>query len=149
MPMPRRFRPRSPGAVLLATLCLGAVLLTFPDAAATSSGHNGAIAYKGYLDPERSTGAIFTIRPDGTHRRQVTWPSAGTVDDQPDWAPDRSRIAFRRCAPDAPCAIYTVRPNGTALRRSTARCTAKPPDIETKCRMSRTWRSSPTPAMSR
>lgn len=128
---PRRLPHRSVGAILLTIFCLGA-LLASPDAAATSPGPNGSIAYKGYLDAERSTGAIFTSRPDGTHRRQVTRPAAGTVDDQPDWAPDRSRIAFRRCAPDAPCAVYTVRPNGTDLHRSTAPCAAEPP-VEITC----------------
>jgi Tol biopolymer transport system component len=119
---------RSAGAALLVTLCLAAVALTVPRAAATSPGDNGAIAYKHYLDADLTTGAIVTIRPDGTHRRQLTWPSAGTVDDQPDWAPDRSRIAFRRCAPDDLCAVYTVRPDGTGLRRSTPTCPVQPPD---------------------
>ena len=102
-------------------------------ASATTPGRNGRIAFKGYLDADRSTGAIFTIRPDGTRVRQITFPALGTVDDQPDWSSNGSLIAFRRCAPDTVCAIYTVRPNGTHLRRLTAPCNAKPPDIETKC----------------
>lgn len=128
-----RWSARSSAAVASAGVCLAAVALAVPHAAATSPGDNGLIAYKGYLDADRTTGAIFTIRPDGTHRTQVTRPAAGTVDDQPDWAADRSRIAFRRCEPDAPCAVYTVRPDGTSLRRSTPVCTAEGPDIETKC----------------
>ena len=120
-------------AAVVTTLCVAAAMLTSPVATATSPGHDGAIAYKGFLDADRTTGAVFTIRPDGSHRRQVTHPSAGTVDDQPDWAPNASRIAFRRCAPDVPCAIYTVRPDGSGLRRSTPACTAAPEDVETAC----------------
>jgi hypothetical protein len=45
---------------------------------------NRRIAFKGYLDADNPTGAIFTIRPDGTHPRQITFPDVGTVDDQPD-----------------------------------------------------------------
>jgi Tol biopolymer transport system component len=108
--------------VLLAVLCLVGVVLPLTDAGATTPGANGAIAFKHYLDADRSTGAIVTVWPDGTHWKQVTRPSSGTVDDQPDWAPDGSLIAFRRCAPDAPCAIYTVRPDGTGLRRVTPTC---------------------------
>jgi Tol biopolymer transport system component len=102
-------------------------------ASATTRGDNGRIAFKGYLDADRSTGAIFTIRPDGTRLRQITFPAGGTVDDQPDWSPNGSLIAFRRCAPDTVCAIYIVQPNGTHLRRLSAPCDAQPPDIETEC----------------
>jgi Tol biopolymer transport system component len=122
-------------------LRLGAVLAAFgllctlglPSVSATTPGHNGRIAFKGYLDADRSTGAIFTVRPDGTHRRQITFPAADTVDDQPDWSPDGTLVAFRRCAPETVCAVYTVRRDGTHLHRLTAPCHATAPDIETKC----------------
>src|SRR6478735_5108732 len=109
-------RVHSRAVSLVAAVCLVSGLAVTSPASATTPGGNGRIAFKGYLDSARSTGAIFTIRPDGSGVRQITFPPAGTADDQPDWAPDGSLIAFRRCLPDVPCAIYTVRPDGTRLR---------------------------------
>lgn len=133
MSAPRRTTRHSRGAVLLAALALVSVFLLPGGAAATPPGSNGRIAFKGYLDAERTTGAVFTVRPDGTHRRQLTFPASGTVDDQPDWSPDGSLVAFRRCVPDTVCALYTVRADGSGLRRLSAPCHATQPDIETKC----------------
>jgi Tol biopolymer transport system component len=113
------------------TVVLAAVMAS--PASATTPGSNGRIAYKHYLDADRTTGAIFTIRPNGEGTRQITWPSAGTVDDQPDWSPDGSLVAFRRCVPDTVCAIYTVHADGSHLRRLSPECDATAPDIETKC----------------
>jgi Tol biopolymer transport system component len=117
----------------VATLVLAITVVVATPAAATPPGTNGRIAFKGYLDADRSTGAIFTVRPNGTSVHQVTWPDPGIVDDQPDWSPDGSLIAFRRCAPDTVCAIYTVRSDGSHLRRLSPPCNATPPDIETHC----------------
>jgi Tol biopolymer transport system component len=81
----------------------------------TAPGKNGAIAFKRYLDSGRTTGAIFTMDANGKNVRQVTTPASGTVDDQPDWSPDGSLLVFYRCAPDKPCGVYTVKPDGSAL----------------------------------
>jgi TolB protein len=114
-------RARLRVAAVLVVLWVLAMWTAIP-AAATPPGDNGRIAYKVYLDVERSTSAIFTMRKDGTHPRQITSPDAGTQDDQPDWSPDGSLIAFQRCAPETSCAIYTVRPDGTGLHRLSAPC---------------------------
>jgi Tol biopolymer transport system component len=119
-------RSRTWAAIAVLTLAATAVVAT--PAWATPAGVNGRIAFKGYLDADRSTGAIFTIRADGTAVRQITHPEPGAVDDQPDWSPDGSLIAFRRCMPDMPCAIYTVRPNGSHLRRLSPPCDTTTPE---------------------
>src|ERR671931_210790 len=68
--------------------------------------------------------AVFTIDASGTGQRQVTHPPKGVVDDQPDWAPDGSRVAFSRCPkkPEGPCAIYTVHPDCSGLTRVSKPC---------------------------
>jgi TolB protein len=120
-------------AALLVTLTLVSGFAMAGPAAATTPGNNGRIAFTRYLDSGRSTGAVFTIWPNGTGARQITFPPAATVDAQPDWSPNGSLIAFTRCVPDTVCAIYTVRPDGTHLRRLSPPCSAMAPDIETKC----------------
>src|SRR5215212_1327851 len=50
---------------------------TFPD-------QNGRIAFRRFLDVDQTTGAIFTVDPDGTDELQVTHPPAGVTDRNPD-----------------------------------------------------------------
>lgn len=83
--------------------------------AATSPGQNGKIAFRRYLDSDRTWGAVFVANPDGTEVRQVSRPPRGLVDDQPDWAPNGSLLVFTRCL--RLCGIYTIRPDGTKLRK--------------------------------
>lgn len=64
--------------------------------------------------------AIFVMNADGTNVHRVTpWKLRGG--DNPDWAPDSSRILFRsQEEADAERAqLYTVRPDGTGLTRLT------------------------------
>jgi len=64
--------------------------------------------------------AIFVMNADGTNVHRVTpWKLRGG--DNPDWAPDSSRILFRSLEEaDAERAqFYTVRPDGTGLTRLT------------------------------
>lgn len=103
--------------VLLAGLVCAAALATAP-------GKNGRIAFRRYFDPGQTKGAIFTINADGSDERRVTHPPLGSVDDQPDWSPDGSLLVFARCATDFGCAIYTVRPDGGALKRLSPPCPA-------------------------
>jgi len=117
--------------LLAATLAVagvsGVLLASAHLAGATAPGHNGRIVFRRYLDVAKTTSAIFTIQPDGTHERQITHPSAGVDDRRPDYAPDGRAIAFERknpCPAGGPkdgvnntCdLVYTVKANGTGLR---------------------------------
>src|SRR5262249_28144504 len=64
---------------------------------------------------------------------QITHPPKGLFDDQPDWSADGSLIAFTRCpANNGSCAVYTVRADGSGLKRLSPRCPPKavPPKCE-------------------
>jgi len=92
---------------------------------ATPPGKNDRIAFTRYTDAARTHGAIFTVNVAGTGERRVTRPPAGAVDFQPDWSPDGSRIVLQRCSANGPCAVFTVRPDGSGLERLSG--TAGPP----------------------
>jgi Tol biopolymer transport system component len=106
------------GLAMAALSLLGAAADT---AEATAPGRNGSIAFRRFLDPERTQGAIFTIKPDGTGERQVTAPPAAASDDFPDFAADGSLIAFQRCADF--CRIFTARPDGSRVHGVGPTCT--------------------------
>lgn len=95
-------------------------------AATTAELPGGRIAFRRYLDTAQTQGAVFTINPDGTGEQQVTRPSAGVVDDQPDWSHDGKRIAFQRCPGEDPCSVWTIRSDGTHARKVKVRCTLGP-----------------------
>jgi len=70
--------------------------------------------------------AIFVMRADGTHVRQMTQKGAATdqlsgrQDSSPVWSPDGDRFAFERHSDEKDKqAIFTVRRDGTHLRRLT------------------------------
>jgi Tol biopolymer transport system component len=96
-------------------LGLSAITIVVAAASATAPGSNGAIAFRRYFNAEQNWGAVFTIAADGKGARQITHPTAGTVDDQPDWAPNGSLIAFSRLAPNEPSHVFVVAPNGNGL----------------------------------
>jgi Tol biopolymer transport system component len=70
-------------------------------------------------------GALFTMSTDGTHVRQVTQRHADPTvthrfsDEDPAWSPNGRRLVFQRVARDNLHAIFTVRLDGTHLRRLT------------------------------
>jgi TolB protein len=128
--MPRLHRRT---ALLAVAALTASFAVTTGPATGTTPGENGRIAFRTFLDPDQTTSAIYSVRPDGTRLLKLTHPRAGVQDTQPDWSPRGNRIGFERCAPDTVCAIYTVRPNGRGLTRLTPPCHAAPPAIETQC----------------
>jgi TolB protein len=86
---------------------------------------DGAIAYMRYRfvnKPLRSE--IWVTNADGAGARKLEAVGPNVVDEQPDWSPDGTSIAFDRC-PDAGqgvCGIYAIRADGSGLTRLTPRC---------------------------
>lgn len=112
--------------VAIATF-VAALALVGGVALATAPAHNGQIAFRRYLGPNRTKGAIYTIASDGTGERQLTRAPARFSDDYPDYASDGSFVAFQRCG--LACRIFTVRADGTGLTAVGAGCapTQAPP----------------------
>ena len=126
------YKRRRPFAIwkrlLVAALAIGAVAISAVPVHATFPNDNGRIAFRRFLNEDRTTGAVFTIRPNGTRERQVTIPPQGYVDRNPDISPDGTRIAFERegvdCGPD--CSydeIFVVDVNGSHLTQLTQNAT--------------------------
>jgi TolB protein len=88
-------------------------------AAAPSPLVPGRIAFRRYFDGTESTGAIFTSGTDGSGERQVTDPPALTLDDEPNWAPDGTRVLFTRSADPGTDQesqrLFTVSSDGSGL----------------------------------
>jgi TolB protein len=89
---------------------------------ATMPGRNGPIAFRRYFNNAHTSSGIFTINADGSGEQAVTRSPSGYFDDQPDWAPDGSLLAFTRCPTNGPCAVYTVHPDGSTLKRLSKPC---------------------------
>jgi Tol biopolymer transport system component len=62
--------------------------------------------------------AVFVMNADGSGIRRVT-PWSLDAGDHPDWSPDGTRILFRAPEGGAVTSLYTIRPDGTGLRRVT------------------------------
>jgi Tol biopolymer transport system component len=93
-----------------AAAAAGAVVVV---AHATKSGANGQIVFKLALgSPSRL--AVVTA-----HGKLRQLPRTKQVsDDDPDWSPNGSTIAFTRCPlTNGPCAVYVMSANGTGVRR--------------------------------
>jgi len=99
----------------LATAVLALVLVRSGPAPATPPGKNGPIAFRRYLGPNRTRGAIFIAAPDGSGERRLTTAPAKASDDFPDVSPDGRLVAFQRCR--NACGVYAVNSDGTGLGR--------------------------------
>jgi TolB protein len=104
------------------------LVLTMPPlvARATAPGVNGQIAFRRYLGPDRTKGAIFIAARDGTGERQLTTAPGRASDDYPDMAPDGSFVAFQRCGTST-CGVYVINTDGRGLRRVDDGCAQRPP----------------------
>jgi Tol biopolymer transport system component len=94
------------GVTLLAAAAIGAsTVLPAPAAHAAYPGANGRIAFE-------QGGVIYSIRPDGSDRRQLT---TDTHSHSPRWSPNGRRIAFHRAGD-----IWIMRADGSAAHRITS-----------------------------
>jgi Tol biopolymer transport system component len=115
-------RTRKLGTALLAAFAVSAALCAAaPTAHATFPDHNGRIAFRRYLNEERTWGAVFTIKANGTDEHQVTFPPPGYVDQNPDVSPDGRRITFERNSMTSCCTqeVYVVDVDGANLTKLT------------------------------
>jgi Tol biopolymer transport system component len=103
------------GVAALSAAAFGVLLIRSAAAPATAPGKNGQIAFRRYLGPNRTKGAIFIASPDGTGERQLTTAPAKASDDFPDVSADGRLVAFQRCR--NACGVYVVNADGTGLRR--------------------------------
>jgi TolB protein len=127
----------------LRLLAVGAALLTVaataPPASATFPNHNGRIAFRRFLNEERTWGAVFTIKPNGKGEQQVTFPSQGFVDRDPDYSPDGQKIVFQREG-ETSDEIWVVDADGSHLTQLTHPDPGCLPDRGT-CDRSPAWSS--------
>ncbi len=112
-------RPRvrfgsAPPVVVSLVLAAVAALAPATPAAATAPGRDGRIAYAG--DDGTGHFQLFTVRPDGTGRRQLTHVSGDQNAVFPDWAPDGRRLALTIQTGEL-SQLYTIRADGTGLHK--------------------------------
>jgi TolB protein len=108
-----------PARLVVVMLCISVWVGTVPSPAeATFPDHNGRIAFRRFLNEERTWGALFTIRPNGKGGHQVTFPARGFVDRDPDYSPDGRKIVFQREG-ETSDEIWIVDADGSHLTRLT------------------------------
>jgi Tol biopolymer transport system component len=79
-----------------------------------------------------ATVAIVATNGDGGAERRITRAPRGYEDDQPDWSPDGTRLAFTRCPAraDGRCHVFVVNAAGTRLTRLGPSCNGPLPSCE-------------------
>ena len=107
------------GARALGLLALLMVLgVAATSAWATPPGKNGPIVFRRYLDTGRTTGALFTMNPDGTQVKQITRPRRGVIDQGRvrGALPWRQRQAFLQVGSGAKCPVAGAGDHETTKR---------------------------------
>jgi TolB protein len=104
---------------------LAASVIATAAALATPPGPNGQIAFRRWLNDQTTRSALYTVNADGTGVRRIVAPFRGGHDDQPDWSPDGTQLAFARCPDVQPCRLMLVNGDGTGLRSVSPRCRGK------------------------
>jgi Tol biopolymer transport system component len=94
---------------IVAVAVASVLLAGAPVAQATTPGHNGRIVFSVETDNGIQ---LFTIRPNGSHLRQVTSVDGDAIN--ADWSPDGHTIVFELDDADH-AGIATIRPNGHGL----------------------------------
>src|SRR3954447_25587569 len=121
-----------------AIVLAGIALALTPVAGGTPPGANGRVAF---LRLEAQNGpltcGLWVIASDRSRSKRVTRPTRGTVDGNPDWSPDGSRIVFTRQPSTGAYSIWTVRGSGASLRRVSPPC--PPGDGIPRCAADDSW----------
>jgi TolB protein len=82
------------------------------------------ILFNPYYDPHPGEFSnVYSMKPDGSHRRQLTHARPGVQSFAPAWSPDGTRIVFDRFTPTGKTSgrldLFTMKPDGTSLRQVT------------------------------
>jgi Tol biopolymer transport system component len=111
----RRFLP----VVAVFFALVAAAGAAFAGAAAAHRGSDaGRIAFTRYrLQNSPIWSEIWVARPDGSHAVKVSHSAKAVEDDQAHFSPDGRWIVFDRCATNAPCSVWIVRPDGSGQHR--------------------------------
>ena len=100
---------------LVGAIVIAGALAAVRPASAAFPGPNGRIAF----DSGRSGGTqnIFTVRPDGSDVRQLTFLTAGQgAASWPAWSPDGQSIVFERADINGPNRMFVMNADGSGQR---------------------------------
>jgi Tol biopolymer transport system component len=128
-----KVHPNGKGERRVSDECRASIGCIIEDDPAWSPNGNRIAFIRGYEEGLHRGSEVMIIRADGTHVRHVTNHPAGRFDDwQVQWAPSGDRLVFqrycvRRCEHEG-WALFSIRPDGTGLRRITPRMDAAFPD---------------------
>jgi TolB protein len=96
-------------AMLIGVVVATSAISVVP-AYATVPGRNGRVIYWNTVGGgELGRNQVFTIRPDGTGRRRLTYRGES---DSPDWAPHGHRIVYRHWSKDGHSSIWIMGEHG-------------------------------------